>query len=79
MNHFVTFLFLSGFISEVAKLGTQGAPVCRVFTLEELKEATNNFDSSSFMGEGSIGKVPHENSSILRKFSRETYFEFLQP
>ncbi|KAH8519386.1 hypothetical protein H0E87_000972 [Populus deltoides] len=45
------------FISEAAKLGTQGAPVCRVFTLEELKEATNNFDSSSFMGEGSIGKI----------------------
>ncbi|KAJ6302193.1 hypothetical protein OIU77_016309 [Salix suchowensis] len=45
------------FISEVAKLGTQGAPVCRVFTLEELKEATNDFDSSSFMGEGSIGKI----------------------
>ncbi|KDP46311.1 hypothetical protein JCGZ_10151 [Jatropha curcas] len=45
------------FISQAAKLGTQGAPFSRVFSLEELMEATNNFDSSTFMGEGSIGKV----------------------
>ncbi|KAK8560679.1 hypothetical protein V6N13_003362 [Hibiscus sabdariffa] len=45
------------FISEVAKLGTQSAPICRLFSLEELKEATNNFDSSMFMGEGSSGKL----------------------
>ncbi|XWS32658.1 hypothetical protein CRYUN_Cryun22dG0008800 [Craigia yunnanensis] len=45
------------FISEVVKLGAQGAPVCRLFSLEELKEATNNFDSSMFMGEGSTGKL----------------------
>ncbi|GMI86855.1 hypothetical protein like AT5G14210 [Hibiscus trionum] len=45
------------FISEVAKLGTQSAPLCRLFSLEELKEATNNFDSSMFMGEGSSGKI----------------------
>ncbi|KAL4376812.1 hypothetical protein GQ457_02G012330 [Hibiscus cannabinus] len=45
------------FISEVVKLGTQGAPVCRLFSMEELEEATNNFDSSMFMGEGSTGKL----------------------
>ncbi|XVF57837.1 hypothetical protein PTKIN_Ptkin07bG0014700 [Pterospermum kingtungense] len=45
------------FISEVVKLGAQGAPLCRLFSLEELKEATNNFDSSMFMGEGSTGKL----------------------
>eukprot|EP00257_Ricinus_communis_P019202 XP_015578122.1 probable inactive leucine-rich repeat receptor-like protein kinase At3g03770 [Ricinus communis] len=45
------------FISQTAKLGTQGAPVHRVFSFEELTEATNNFDSSTFMGEGSIGKI----------------------
>ncbi|XP_038715333.1 probable inactive leucine-rich repeat receptor-like protein kinase At3g03770 isoform X2 [Tripterygium wilfordii] len=44
-------------ISEAAKLGTQVAPVCHLFSLEELKEATNNFDLSTFMGEGSIGKI----------------------
>ena len=39
------------------KLGTQGSPASRLFSLEELKEATNNFDQSAFMGYGSIGKV----------------------
>ena len=52
------------------KLGVQGAPVCRLFSLEELKEATNNFDSSMFMGEGSTGKVSSKlkNLSILDDF-----------
>ncbi|KAJ4841643.1 hypothetical protein Tsubulata_034074 [Turnera subulata] len=45
------------FISQTAKLGTQGAPACRVFALEELKDATDNFDTSTFLGEGSSGKV----------------------
>ncbi|KAK2661509.1 hypothetical protein Ddye_000083 [Dipteronia dyeriana] len=44
-------------ISQAVKLGTQSSPVYRWFSLEELKEATNNFDSSSFMGEGSKGKL----------------------
>ncbi|KAJ0111260.1 hypothetical protein Patl1_02991 [Pistacia atlantica] len=46
-----------GLISQV-KLGTQGSPVYRSFSLEELKEATSNFHSSSFLGEGSRGKIP---------------------
>ncbi|XWS51385.1 hypothetical protein CRYUN_Cryun12cG0172100 [Craigia yunnanensis] len=45
------------YISEAAKLGAQGLPACRSFTLEELKEATNNFDNSAFLGEGSYGKL----------------------
>ncbi|GLT43368.1 hypothetical protein SLA2020_173220 [Shorea laevis] len=45
------------FNSEVVKLGTQGAPARRLFSFEELKEATNNFDSTMLMGEGSIGKL----------------------
>ncbi|XP_010250786.1 PREDICTED: probable inactive leucine-rich repeat receptor-like protein kinase At3g03770 [Nelumbo nucifera] len=44
-------------VSEAAKLGTQGVPTYRVFSLEELNEATNNFDQSTFMGEGSMGKL----------------------
>ncbi|CAI9272822.1 unnamed protein product [Lactuca saligna] len=44
-------------ISEASKLGTQVAPSCRVFSIEELSEATNNFSSSMFLGEGSIGKL----------------------
>lgn len=47
----------SGFISQAVKLGIQGPPVYRLFSLEELKEATKNFDQSMFMGEGSMGKV----------------------
>ncbi|KAK8547879.1 hypothetical protein V6N13_123304 [Hibiscus sabdariffa] len=45
------------YISENAKLEAQGLPPCRSFTLEELKEATNNFDNSAFLGEGSYGKL----------------------
>ncbi|RZC69990.1 hypothetical protein C5167_033104 [Papaver somniferum] len=44
-------------ISQAAKLGQQGIPTYRLFTVEELKEATNNFDQSAFLGEGSIGKL----------------------
>ncbi|CAL5368501.1 unnamed protein product [Camellia sinensis] len=44
------------FISQAAKLGTQGAPLYRSFTLEELEEATNNFEKSTFLGKGSLGK-----------------------
>lgn len=50
-------LYFSGYISEAAKLGSEGFKACRSFTLEELKEATNNFDISAIMGEGSNGKV----------------------
>lgn len=50
-------LLCLGLISQAAKLGTQGNPVYRSFSLEELKDGTNNFDSLSFMGEGSRGKV----------------------
>lgn len=45
------------FISQTTKLGTQGTPVCRLFSYEELREATDNFDKSKFMGEGSTGKL----------------------
>ncbi|XP_010524265.1 PREDICTED: probable inactive leucine-rich repeat receptor-like protein kinase At3g03770 isoform X2 [Tarenaya hassleriana] len=44
-------------ISQTTQLGAQGAPACRSFSFEELKEATNNFNSSGFLGEGSIGKL----------------------
>lgn len=45
------------FISQAAKLVTQGVPMCRLFSLEELKEATNNFDTCASVGEGSHGKL----------------------
>ncbi|XP_050379440.1 probable inactive leucine-rich repeat receptor-like protein kinase At3g03770 [Argentina anserina] len=45
------------YISQAAKLESHGAPVCRVFSLEELKEATKEFDFSMCLGEGSMGKL----------------------
>ncbi|KAI3727035.1 hypothetical protein L1987_66843 [Smallanthus sonchifolius] len=45
------------FDSEAAKLGTEGIPVYRLFSFEELKDATNNFHRSTLMGEGSTGKI----------------------
>ncbi|XP_049384169.1 probable inactive leucine-rich repeat receptor-like protein kinase At3g03770 [Solanum stenotomum] len=44
-------------ISQTAALGSQGAPSYRVFSMEELEEATEIFDKSALLGEGSIGKI----------------------
>ncbi|GAB4848010.1 hypothetical protein Ancab_002670 [Ancistrocladus abbreviatus] len=44
-------------ISQAAKAGTQGATAYYSFSLDEIEEATNSFDVSTFLGEGSIGKV----------------------
>ena len=72
-NNFATsfsyfYFFVEGFISQAAKLGTQGAPACRFFSFEELKDATNNFDSSRFLGEGSMGKVTVKNLNMQGKY-----------
>ncbi|KAK9066417.1 hypothetical protein SSX86_013739 [Deinandra increscens subsp. villosa] len=48
---------LTSAISEGEKLGTDRIPVHRVFSFEELKDATNNFHRSTLIGEGSTGKV----------------------
>ena len=48
---------LAGLISQTAKLVAQGVPSCRSFSFEELKEATEGFHASRFLGEGSLGKV----------------------
>lgn len=45
------------YISQASKLGMQVLPTYRVFSLEELREATKNFERASFIGEGSIGKL----------------------
>ena len=53
------FQFLQGFISQAVKIGAQVTmPICRPISVEELKDATTNFDVSAFIGEGSLGKVP---------------------
>lgn len=38
------------------KMGT-GLPAYRTLSLEQLKEATNNFDESSLISEGPLGQV----------------------
>ncbi|MED6132263.1 hypothetical protein PIB30_017530 [Stylosanthes scabra] len=45
------------FISQTVKLGSQATTTCRQFSIEELKEAARNFDISTYVGEGSIGKL----------------------
>ncbi|KAF3623919.1 hypothetical protein FXO37_31625 [Capsicum annuum] len=45
-----------GIISQELTLGSQGAPSHRVFSMEELEEATKKFDISGLLDEGSIGK-----------------------
>ncbi|XP_071710172.1 probable inactive leucine-rich repeat receptor-like protein kinase At3g03770 [Rutidosis leptorrhynchoides] len=45
------------YVTRVMKLGTLGVPPYRTFSLEELEEATNSFDTSTFMGEGSHGQM----------------------
>ncbi|KAK6944199.1 Serine-threonine/tyrosine-protein kinase, catalytic domain [Dillenia turbinata] len=45
------------YVSQTTKLGALGLPAYRTFSLEELEEATNNFDSATFIGEGSRGQM----------------------
>ncbi|XP_054820053.1 probable inactive leucine-rich repeat receptor-like protein kinase At3g03770 isoform X2 [Prosopis cineraria] len=45
------------YISQTMKLATVGLPSYRTFSLEEIVAATNNFDTSSFMGESSQGQM----------------------
>lgn len=45
------------YVSQTMKLGALGLPPYRTFSLEELEDATSNFDTSTFMGEGSQGQM----------------------
>ncbi|MED6159726.1 hypothetical protein PIB30_044899 [Stylosanthes scabra] len=45
------------YVSEAAKLGREELPLCRSYSLEELKEATNNFANPNFLGENLYGKL----------------------
>ncbi|KAK3043287.1 hypothetical protein RJ639_002530 [Escallonia herrerae] len=47
------------FFNDEAKLGTQGIPVHRLFSFSELKEATNNFDKSTVLGEAVNIPLPY--------------------
>lgn len=52
-----TFSLLKGYISQTMRIGALGIPAYRTFSLEELEKATNGFETSTFMGEGSHGQV----------------------
>ncbi|KAL5991088.1 hypothetical protein ACLOJK_011994 [Asimina triloba] len=45
------------YISQTVKASSQNSPAYRLFSSEEIQEATNNFDQSRYMGDGSIGKL----------------------
>ncbi|KAL0912086.1 hypothetical protein M5K25_018034 [Dendrobium thyrsiflorum] len=45
------------YISQTMKLGALGIPSYRSFSLDELEAATNNFDTTTFIGEGSLGQM----------------------
>ncbi|KAE8702345.1 putative inactive leucine-rich repeat receptor-like protein kinase [Hibiscus syriacus] len=45
------------YISQIMKLGALGLPPYRTLSLEDLEDATNNFDTTAFMGEGSQGQM----------------------
>ncbi|KAL2503191.1 putative inactive leucine-rich repeat receptor-like protein kinase [Forsythia ovata] len=51
------FLRDARYITRATKLGALDLPAYRSFSLEELKEATNNFDTSTFIGKGSHDHV----------------------
>lgn len=56
------------YISQSMKLGALGLPPYRTYSLEEIEEATGNFDTSAFISEGSHGQMYRgqlKNGSLL--------------
>ncbi|KAI7990552.1 putative inactive leucine-rich repeat receptor-like protein kinase [Camellia lanceoleosa] len=45
------------YVSQAKKIGALGVPSYRTFSLEELEVATDNFDTSTFLAEGSHGQM----------------------
>ncbi|XP_055816988.1 probable inactive leucine-rich repeat receptor-like protein kinase At3g03770 [Solanum dulcamara] len=55
--HTLKLLSDARYISEKRKLGLLGVPPYRTFVLDELREATNNFDISNLIGASSSGQI----------------------
>lgn len=55
------------------KLGALNLPSYRIFSLEELEAATNNFDTTTFMGEIPNGQVWYMNSIVLYCYIIEVF------
>lgn len=47
-----------GYVTQPMKQGALGVPTYRTFSLKELEDATNNFNTSTFMADGSYAQVP---------------------
>ncbi|KAG5556227.1 hypothetical protein RHGRI_006735 [Rhododendron griersonianum] len=45
------------YVSQATRLGALGLPAYRMFSLEELEEATDSFDTSTFLDQGSHGQM----------------------
>ena len=56
-----------GRVPQTTRLAAIGLQPYRIFTLEEIEEATNNFDQSNLIGEGSEGKVKNNKKNVLNK------------
>ncbi|XP_073050149.1 LOW QUALITY PROTEIN: probable LRR receptor-like serine/threonine-protein kinase At1g14390 [Primulina eburnea] len=58
-------------IPQTGQMASPGLPPYHVFTIEEIKDATNNFDTNNLVGEGSQGQIYkgklRNGSSILVK------------
>ncbi|XP_051131751.1 probable inactive leucine-rich repeat receptor-like protein kinase At3g03770 [Andrographis paniculata] len=70
------FLQDARYITQAMKLGAIGLPPYRTFSLEELEAATNNFTTSTFIGEGSHsqmyrGQLRDGSSVAIRCFKLE--------
>jgi hypothetical protein len=76
LNHSPT-PFITGCISQAVKLGTQIQPLYRIFSLEELKEATKSFERSAFLGEGTIGKVCRCIFTSVQSIESKWLFQWL--
>ncbi|KAL8483826.1 hypothetical protein ACS0TY_026495 [Phlomoides rotata] len=57
MGYTSKFLKDARYITQAMKIGALGLSPYRSFSLEELEAATNNFNSSTFMGEASLGQM----------------------
>ncbi|KAF3785553.1 putative inactive leucine-rich repeat receptor-like protein kinase [Nymphaea thermarum] len=80
----------SKYISHTMRLGPLGLPPYRIFTLEEIEEATDNFDKSNLMGEGSQGQIYRGrlgNGSLVavrsfrlkEKHTLESLMQYIEP
>ena len=54
---FIYLEFVAGRVPTTVGFGTLGLPSYHVFTLEEMEDATDNFDPSNLIAEGSQGQV----------------------